>query len=105
MLQVRNPKPIDESYVLPSNEISVSDQLDSLVSLVRRRLGILVLIFSLSVMCGAVYLFTAPPKFQARAELLIDAQRSQLFQQQPLAGDSPMDSAAVDSQIQVLKSE
>jgi succinoglycan biosynthesis transport protein ExoP len=55
--------------------------------------------------CGAVYLYVAPPKFLALAELLIDTRKSQLFQQQSMVGDMAMDSAAVDSQIQVLKSE
>jgi polysaccharide biosynthesis transport protein len=106
MLQVPNIKPISESHVSRSTEtISTADMVDRIVSLVRRRFGILVLIFSLSVICGVVYLYTSPSKFLAQAELLIDTKKTQVFQQQSLAGDYSMDSSAVDSQIEVLMSE
>ena len=105
MLQIRNAKPTAEFNAPRPSAISPGDLLDALLSLARRRLAIIVLIFSLCVMCGAIYLYTAPPKFLAQAELLIDTKRSQLFQQQAVVGDIAMDSAAVDSQIQVLKSE
>ena len=105
MLQLRSAKPVAEFDAPRSTAMSPADLLAALVGLARRRLAIIVLIFSLCVMCGAVYLFTAPPKFLAEAELLIDTKKSQLFQQQSVIGDLAMDSAAVDSQIQVLKSE
>ena len=85
--------------------MSPGDLLASFTSLARRRFGIIVLIFSLSVTCGAIYLFTAPPKFLAKASLIIDTHKTQLFQQQSVVGDPTLDSAAVDSQIEVLKSE
>ena len=85
--------------------MSPRDLLASLTSMARRRFGIVVLIFSLSIMCGVVYLYTATPKFTARASILIDTRKTQLFQQQSVVGDSTVDSAAVDSQIEVLKSE
>jgi succinoglycan biosynthesis transport protein ExoP len=85
--------------------MSPSDLLASLKSLARRRFGIIVLIFSLSVICGAIYLYITPPQFLAQAELLIDTRKAQLFQQQSVSGDSSVDSTAVDSQIEVLKSE
>lgn len=105
MLQVRNPRPSAEFNAPRSTALSPGDLLDALVGLARRRLAIVLLIFSLSVMCGAIYLYTAPPKYLAQAELMIDTKKSQLFQQQSVVGDIVMDSAAVDSQIQVLKSE
>src|SRR5260370_36195898 len=99
MLQIPNAKPIAESRVPRSTEMmSTGDLLDAIVSLTRRRFGILVLIFSLSVICGVLYLFTSPPKFLAQAELLIDTKKTPLLQQQSLVGDFTMDSASVDSQ-------
>jgi succinoglycan biosynthesis transport protein ExoP len=105
MLQLRNAKPIADFNASRSTAMSPGDLLASFVSLARRRFGIIVLLFCLSLVCGAVYLFTAPPRFLAVAELLIDTRKTQLFQQQSVVGDIAMDSAAVDSQIQVLKSE
>jgi succinoglycan biosynthesis transport protein ExoP len=105
MLQIRNPEPLAKFAAAPPTAISPRDLLASLSSLARRRFGVIVLIFSVSVLCGAVYLYVAAPKFFAQASILIDARKSQLFQQQPVVGDSTVDSAAVDSQIEVLKSE
>jgi succinoglycan biosynthesis transport protein ExoP len=105
MLQIRNTKPTVDFNIPRPAATSPGDLLASLVNLARRRWAILVLIFCLSLACGVIYLMTAAPKFLAQAELLIDTRKAQTFQQQSLVTDSTIDSAAVDSQIQVLKSE
>ena len=105
MLQIRNPEPLARFGGMPSTAVSPRDLLASLTSLARRRFGIIVLVFSLTVLCGAIYLYIAPPKFMAQASILIDTRKTQLFQQQSVVGDVTIDSAAVDSQIEVLKSE
>jgi succinoglycan biosynthesis transport protein ExoP len=88
-----------------SAAMSPDHLLAAVAGLARRRFGIIILIFSLTVLCGAVYLMTAPPKFLAKASLIIDTRKTQLFAQQSVVGDPTLDSAAVDSQIEVLKSE
>jgi polysaccharide biosynthesis transport protein len=105
MLQIRSPEPLARFNTAAATAISPRDLLASLSSLARRRFGIIVLIFSVCVMCGAVYLYVAAPKFLAQASILIDTRKTQLFQQQSVVGDSTIDSSAVDSQIEVLKSE
>jgi polysaccharide biosynthesis transport protein len=106
MLQIRNTEPLTRFTDARPAAMSASDLLASLTSLARRRFGIIVLIFSLCLMCGVIYLAIAPPKFLAQAELLIDTRKAQLFpQQQSVVGDATVDSTAVDSQIEVLKSE
>jgi polysaccharide biosynthesis transport protein len=105
MLQIRSPEPLARFNTAAATAISPRDLLASLSSLARRRFGIIVLIFSVCVMCGAVYLYVAAPKFLAQASILIDTRKAQLFQQQSVVGDSTIDSSAVDSQIEVLKSE
>jgi succinoglycan biosynthesis transport protein ExoP len=104
MLQ-RNPEPFSRADVAPSTAMSPADLLASFASLARRRAGIMVLIFASCVVCGAVYLYVAPPKYLAHASLIIDTRKTQLFQQQQVLSDTPVDSATVDSQIEVLKSE
>ena len=54
---------------------------------------------------GAVYLFTATPLFTARAVLVIDTHKVQPWQTTSPLGDMPMDSASVDTQIQIMKSD
>jgi succinoglycan biosynthesis transport protein ExoP len=105
MLQIRNTEPLARfSDTRSATAMSPSDLMASLKSLARRRFAILVLIFSLSVMCGAIYLVVAPPKFLAQSEILIDTRKTQLFQQQTV-GEETVDSAVVESQIEVLKSQ
>jgi polysaccharide biosynthesis transport protein len=105
MLQIRSPEPLARFNTAAATAISPRDLLASLSSLARRRFGIIVLIFSVCVLCGAIYLYVAAPKFLAQASILIDTRKTQLFQQQSVVGDSTIDSPAVDSQIEVLKSE
>jgi len=104
MLQ-RNPEPFARTDVAPSTAMSPADVIASFARLSRRRAGIIVLIFACCVVCGAVYLYVAPPKYLAHASLIIDTRKTQLFQQQQVLADTPVDSATVDSQIEVLKSE
>ena len=54
---------------------------------------------------GALYLFNAKPVYTATASLIIDSRKNQLFQQQSVLGEIPIDSASVESQVQILKSE
>jgi polysaccharide biosynthesis transport protein len=105
MLQIRNREPVARFGEARSNALSPGDIIASLKSLARRRFGILVLVFSLSVICGAIYLYVTPPKFLALAEILIDTRKAQLFQQPSVVGDATVDSVAVESQIEVLKSQ
>jgi len=105
MLQIRNPEPLTKFSGPQPTTLSPSDLLASLASLARRRFGVFVLVFSVCVMCGAIYLYIAAPKFMAQASLLIDTRKAQLFQQQSVIGDATVDSVTVDSQIEVLKSE
>ena len=55
---------------------------------------------------ATVYIVTTPPRFTGHAVLMIDTHKSQVFQQQqsPL-GDLPINSATVDTQIEILNSE
>jgi succinoglycan biosynthesis transport protein ExoP len=105
MLQIRNTEPLARFTEARSTAVSPSDLLASLSGLVRRRFGIFVLVFSLSVMCGAIYLGVASPKFLAQAEIMIDTRKSQLFQQQSVVSEETVDTVAVESQIEVLKSQ
>jgi len=55
---------------------------------------------------GVAYYLLATAQFTASASLLIDTRRGDVFKQQPSTqGDATMDSAIVESQVEVLKSE
>jgi succinoglycan biosynthesis transport protein ExoP len=89
----------------PPEMLSAAESLLSLVSFVRRQLSVIVVVTLLAIALGLIYMMTARPSFTAQAALLIDARKVQVFQQQSVLGDIPIDTAQVDSQIEVLKSE
>lgn len=57
------------------------------------------------VAAGFLYLMVTPPSFTAVATLVIDTRKVQLFQQQSLFNDLPADAGAVETQVEILRSE
>src|ERR1700681_200464 len=79
--------------------------LASVVAFLRRRSFVILLIVLLMMGFGVLYLYTTPPRFTAYASLVIDSRKVQLFQQQSVLGDISVDSATVETQIEILRSE
>ncbi|PSO16476.1 polysaccharide biosynthesis tyrosine autokinase [Bradyrhizobium sp. MOS003] len=52
-----------------------------------------------------LYLFTAVPRFTSTVSMVIDTRKVQLFQQQSVLGDVAIDSATVETQVEILNSE
>jgi polysaccharide biosynthesis transport protein len=72
----------------------------------RRQLHLIVLVVLLSCALGGAYLLTTPKRFSSMAEMVIDSRKTQLLQQQnPMGIEAPIDSAMVDSQVEIMKSE
>jgi succinoglycan biosynthesis transport protein ExoP len=73
----------------------------------RRQLHLIVLVVLLSCALGGAYLLTTPKRFSSMAEMVLDSRKTQLAQQQNTMGGSeaPIDSAMVDSQVEIMKSE
>src|SRR5690242_19683977 len=106
MLQRTNAIRWDDSQPRDADVLSLAEMFSSLRALVLRQFPVMLLVFlSCSALAGA-YLLTAPPKFSSIAELIVDSRKSQQLQQQsPLGVEVPLDSATVDSQVEILKSE
>jgi succinoglycan biosynthesis transport protein ExoP len=81
------------------------EALQSLMGLIRRQLPVIVFVVLFTTALGTIYAMTARPSFTAQAQLLIDARKLQVFQQQSILGDVPIDTAQVESQVEILKSE
>jgi polysaccharide biosynthesis transport protein len=79
--------------------------LENLLNIVRRQIAPIAFITVLTTALSVLYLYVTPPTFKAEATMLIDSRKVQLYQQQQLFLDSPVDSAAIESQIQILKSD
>ncbi|RXH09191.1 polysaccharide biosynthesis tyrosine autokinase [Bradyrhizobium guangzhouense] len=104
MLQVNRPKSsIDRP--LTDWDSSATQSLASYVDTLRRQFPTIVAISSACVIVALLYLFTAAAQYTSTATMVIDTRKVQLFQQQSLIGDVAIDSATVETQVEILKSE
>lgn len=89
----------------PDESFASQEALQSLMGLIRRQLPVIIFVVLFTTALGTIYAMTARPSFTAQAQLLIDARKVQVFQQQSILGDVPIDTAQVESQVEILKSE
>src|SRR5262245_22478863 len=103
MLQ-RNKNFVDRGSTV-SEFAAVVEALISFAGFVRRQFPVILFVLLLILAVVAVFLFATPPRYTAQAKLIIDSRKVQLFQQQSVLGEIPVESATVESQIEILKSE
>ncbi|HTV28339.1 MAG TPA: polysaccharide biosynthesis tyrosine autokinase [Xanthobacteraceae bacterium] len=105
MLQI-NKSRVGEPQTFPIAEfVTPAEIYAATIGFVRRRFSVILFVFVLILALGAVYLFTSPPRYTGHAVLLIDTQQSRFLQSQAPLGDAPLDSATVDTQIEIIKSQ
>src|SRR5215813_2882458 len=100
----RNKNFVDRESTV-SEFAALVEALESFAGLVRRQFPVILFVLLLTLAIVAVFLFTTPPRYAAQAKLIIDSRKVQLFQQQSVLGEIPVESATVESQIEILKSE
>ncbi len=105
MLQPNNLQPEIKRDQATAEMLSSADLIQLLVGFVRRQFTVIIFATFLMSALGIIYVVTARPSFTAEAQLLIDAHKLQIFQQQSILGDLPVDVAQVESQVEILKSE
>ncbi len=85
---------------------SSKEVIEQLLGFVRRQYPIMALISACAVGLSLVYLLTTPRLYTAHSMFLIDTTKMQILQQQQqVVGELPLDTAQVETQIEVLKSE
>lgn len=105
MLQINKTQSETSREPSAPETLSSAENLHLLVSFIRRQFSVILLVTVLTTALGVVYLITARPNFIAQAQLMIDTRKVQIFQQQSILGDIPIDAAQVESQVEVLRSE
>jgi succinoglycan biosynthesis transport protein ExoP len=102
----RTPGLDDPEQHLQVTSFSTKEVVEQLLGFVRRQYPIMALILACSVALSLVYLLTTPRQYTAHAMFLIDTTRMQILQQQQqVIGELPLDTAQVETQIEVLKSD
>ena len=104
---LQNNKPISFGRANPSapDFSSPAELLESFVHFLRQQYGVILSVSLLTMAIGVINLITTPSSFTAVATMLIDTRKAQSFQQQPLYSDAQIDSASIESQVRILKSD
>ena len=105
MLQPEYPSSVQGVASVVEALPSPSETFQSVLAFVRRQYRVIVFATAITMAMGLVYVFTTPPSFTAKTAMLIDTKKVQLFQQQSMFSDLPIDSSSVESQVEILKSE
>jgi succinoglycan biosynthesis transport protein ExoP len=79
--------------------------LTSALGFARRQWPLIGVAVLAAIAVAIAYLLVTPPRFLGKSQLLLDTRRIQLFQQQSVLSDTNFDVPAVESQIEILKSE
>jgi succinoglycan biosynthesis transport protein ExoP len=101
-------KQIGDRFEREGSEKSIgfSEVVEQLRGIVRRQLPIFIFVIACAIGLGLVYLITTPPNFTSHAMLLIDSSKLRILHQQDApVGDVPIDTAQVETQVEILKSE
>jgi succinoglycan biosynthesis transport protein ExoP len=99
------PLPLVDDEAPTSEFVTPAEILDSFLRFVRRQFWLVLFVTALMVALGIVYVVTTPPTFTAKATMIVDTRKPQLFQQQSVYSDAVIDSAMVASEVEILKSE
>jgi succinoglycan biosynthesis transport protein ExoP len=106
MLQTRIPNPRASTKIQSTDTASVEHIVSVALGLVTRQYPVMIITMLLCLGVAGVYLMTAPKRFTGTAVLLMDSRKMQGLQTQVgSTADNPIDTAMVDSQVEVLKSE
>jgi succinoglycan biosynthesis transport protein ExoP len=89
----------------PAELPSLAETFDAFVTYLHRQYWVILGTAALFLFGGLCYVMTAAPSYTALATMIIDTRKFQVFQQQSLVNDIPVDSTAVESQVEILKSE
>src|SRR5262249_44222988 len=97
------------SHDLPRNAPTIGfaapELYQSFVRFARRQWPIIAAVAAIAVALSALYILVAPPSYTAQATIIIDTHRVNVLQSQSSIGDLPIDTATVESQVEILRSE
>jgi polysaccharide biosynthesis transport protein len=105
MLQLNKNLGQVEQVEHPSAASGSSHVLRLAINFLRRQYVVVAIAVALTTLLGVVYLNTTPPTFTASARMLMDTRKQEVLFQQQLMGRDLIDTAMVDSQVEVLKSQ
>jgi exopolysaccharide transport family protein len=88
-----------------AEEGGVGQLVNFVLGFLRRQYSVIIFVAALALAASAIYLRTAAPTYTAQVKVLLGGPRAQFVQQQSLLTEPQVDSAQLESQIQILKSK
>jgi len=105
MLQISKSHRVAEQDTSAAEFLSLAELYAAAIGFLRRQSSVIAFTTLLMLALGFIYIATTPSVYTAHAVLLIDTHKTQVFQTTSPLGDLPIDSATVDTQIEILNSE
>jgi succinoglycan biosynthesis transport protein ExoP len=105
MLQIPNIDQRPDRSPSFSDYVSPDELMSSVVGFVRRQYPIILATLAAALFIGAFYLLITRSTYTAQATLIIDTRKIQAFQSQSMFTEVPIDSPAVESQLEIIKSD
>ena len=105
MLQTNKPRPAVEHEPVLNEEMGLGEVVNFAWGFLRRQYPVIAFCALLAVAMGVIYLRHTPPRYTAHATMIIDTRKGQVFQNQSILADAPIDLAGIESQVQIVKSE
>jgi polysaccharide biosynthesis transport protein len=103
MLQNSNTRAIiDDTQYIEAEQQGFAEILDWAIGLLRRQYLVILVVASLGIGAGFIYLRIATPTYTAQASLVVDLHRSPIVQQEGIFNNDPIE---IESQIQIIKSD
>jgi succinoglycan biosynthesis transport protein ExoP len=97
--------PAVEYEPVTNEEIGLAEFVNFAWGFLRRQYVVVIFCALLAIVLGLIYLQHTPPRYTAHAAMIIDTRKGQVFQNQSILADAPIDLAGVESQVQIVKSE
>jgi len=97
--------PAVEYEPVPEEEMGLGEVVNFTWGFLRRQYMVIIFCALLAFVLGLIYLQHTPPRYAAHAAMIIDTRKGQVFQNQTILADGPIDLAGIDSQVQIVKSE
>jgi succinoglycan biosynthesis transport protein ExoP len=93
------------AQAITGGALQLGELIDIAFGLLRRNFLLILFTTLIGTTIGAGYVLYAPPLYSASSQIILDPRRAQVFHQQPVLAEPPLDVATVESQMQVLQSD
>lgn len=104
MLQINkaSPNSSDDSY---QPEKALVQSFHNILAIMNRQRPIIAVVLVCALVLGLLYYFITPPVYTASGTMVIDKRKVQLFEKEKVLGDMEVDTATVQTEVEVLQSD